>query len=72
MVPYFAIVVDAGNIVRGYILSMDHLLELFPNRKLASGWKMNKSYVERYSKDPEIKSFVFKTETTNWWGVKAV
>ncbi len=30
-VPYFPIVVDAGNTIRGFVLSMTHLLELFPN-----------------------------------------
>ncbi len=66
-VPYFAIVVDAGDVIRGYILSMAHLLRLFPKGKTASGWKMSKSYIERYSQDPEIKSFVLKTQTTKWW-----
>lgn len=66
-VPYFAIVVDAGNTVRGFIISMDHLLKLFPKGKKASGWKMRKKYLEQYSKDSQIKTFVFATETTRWW-----
>lgn len=36
-VPYFAIVVDAGETVRVFILSMAHLLQLFPKGKTASG-----------------------------------
>ncbi|MGA7564218.1 MAG: hypothetical protein WBW55_13510 [Desulfobaccales bacterium] len=70
-VPYFAIVVDAGNTIRGFILPMSHLLELFPRGRTASGWKMTKPYLEKYSRDPEIKSFVFKTDTTTWWGANA-
>ena len=65
--PYFAIVVDAGDAIRGYILSMEHLLKIHPKGKRASDWKMGKAYVDKYSKDKQIKSFVFKTETTNWW-----
>lgn len=65
-VPYFAVVIDAGNTIRGFILSMDHLLKLFP-QKTASYWKMGKKYLEQYSKDPKIKTFVFTTETTHWW-----
>lgn len=65
--PYFAFLIDAGNTIRGYILSMNHLLELCPKRKLAAGWKMRKKDIEKYVNDPQIKSFIFTTETTNWW-----
>jgi hypothetical protein len=66
-VPYFAIVVDAGDTVTGFILSMAHLLQLFPKGKTASGWKMSKPYLHKYSHDQQIRSFLFTTKTTNWW-----
>jgi len=66
-VSYFAIVVDAGDSIRGFILSTNHLLSIFPKRKLASGWKMTGQYLKRYSNDPEIKMFEFKTKTIKWW-----
>jgi len=66
-VPYFAVVVDAGDIVRGFIVSLNHLLDLFPKRKSASGWRMNNLYLDRYAMDPEIKSFEFNTRTIHWW-----
>jgi len=66
-VPYFAIVVDAEDTIRAFILPMAHLLELFPKGKTASGWKMTKRYLKKYAQDPEIKSFVYKTETEKWW-----
>jgi Holliday junction resolvase-like predicted endonuclease len=66
-VPYFAIVVDAGDTVRGFLLPMSHLLELFPKGKTAAGWKMTSQYLQKYSKDKQIKTFVFTTETMNWW-----
>jgi len=66
-VPYFAIVVDAGQIIRGFILPMSHLLTLFPKGKTASGWKMTEQYLKRYEDDPEIKMFEFETKTTKWW-----
>jgi Holliday junction resolvase-like predicted endonuclease len=65
--PYFAIVVDAGDTVRGFLLPMSHLLELFPKGKTAAGWKMSPQYLEKYSKDNQIKTFVFTTKTMNWW-----
>jgi len=66
-VSYFAIVVDAGDTIHGFILPMSRLLEIFPKGKTASGWKMTERYLKRYEKDPEIKMFEFKTKTTKWW-----
>lgn len=66
-VPYFAFVVDAGETIRAFIVSTNHLLEVFPIGKLASGWKMTKPYLEKYGKDPEVKSFTFTSATTRWW-----
>jgi Holliday junction resolvase-like predicted endonuclease len=65
--PYFAIIVDAGDTIRGFILSVKHLLALFPKGKTACGWKMTPPYQQRYEQDPEIKTFEFKTKTTRWW-----
>jgi Holliday junction resolvase-like predicted endonuclease len=66
-VPYFAIVVDGGDTIRGFILPMAHLLRLFPKGKTASGWKMSEAYLKQYVEDPQVKTFEFKTKTTNWW-----
>ncbi|OGP61549.1 MAG: hypothetical protein A2V67_20330 [Deltaproteobacteria bacterium RBG_13_61_14] len=66
-IPYFAIVVDAGDTIQGFLLPMKHLLELFPRGKTASGWKMRKSDLEKYRQDSEIRRFVFTTKTFNWW-----
>lgn len=66
-VPHFAIVVDAGDTIRAFILSMTHLLECFPKRKLAAGWKMTDDYLRRHAEDPAIMTFEFKTQTTRWW-----
>ena len=67
-VPHIAIVVDAGNTIRGFILSMEHLLELFPQGRNVTGWKMTDHYLRRYAEDPAIKTFEFETKnTTRWW-----
>lgn len=66
-VPYFAIVVDAGDTIKGFLLPMKRLLTYFPKGKTASGWKMSRQHLEKYSRDSEIKTFVFTTKTTNWW-----
>jgi len=67
-VPYFAIVVDAGDTLRGFILPMAHLLGMFPKGKTASGWKMTEPYIRKYAADPQIQTFEFQTKTTKWWG----
>ncbi len=46
---------------------MEHLLELFPNRKTGSFWKMGKRDLDALLHDPKIKSFTFTSETLNWW-----
>jgi Holliday junction resolvase-like predicted endonuclease len=67
-VPYFAIVVDADNTIRGFIHSMVHILEIFPMGKTAIGWKMTQRYLRQYAADPLIQTFEFHTKTTKWWG----
>lgn len=66
-VPYFAVVVDAGDAIRVFILAMKRLLELFPKGKTGTGWKMSERYRKQYAADGEIMTFEFKTNTTKWW-----
>ena len=66
--PCFAIVVDAGNTVQGFILPMARLLEIFPMGKTAAGWKMTRQYLKQYKDDPQIQTFEFQTKTAKWWG----
>ncbi|KPK74552.1 MAG: hypothetical protein AMJ79_13760 [Phycisphaerae bacterium SM23_30] len=66
-ISYFAIVVDAGEIIRGFIMPMSHLLKIAPGGKKVSSWKMTKSYLARYYQDPLIKSFELNTKTITWW-----
>jgi hypothetical protein len=62
-IPYFAIVVDAGERIRGYILSMDHLLKISPPTNQAAYWKMSTKHLEKYQNDSEIIIFEFHTST---------
>ena len=66
-VPYFAIVVDAGDTTRGFLLPMAHLLELFPITASGINWKMGERQVEQYLEDPSIKVFELRTRTRRWW-----
>ena len=66
-VPYFAIVIDAGSSIKGFILSMSHLLEIFPMGRAICAWKMTPKHLEKYYLNEKIKIFEFKTETKSWW-----
>lgn len=65
--PYFAIVIDAGTKIRGFLLPMEHLLTLHPITKTGTSWKMNEKYLNQYAKDPEVKAFELRTATPRWW-----
>jgi Holliday junction resolvase-like predicted endonuclease len=66
-VPYFAIVVDAASIIRVFITSMEHFLELFPLTSAGgSGWKMSDSYLAQYSSDPKVVAFELRADMKRW------
>ena len=71
-VPYFAIVVDAGEHIQGFILPMSRLLTLCPSTALGSYWKMSARFLQQCGEDPEIKCFEFQTRTVNWWAAAEV
>jgi hypothetical protein len=66
-VPYFAIVVDAADSIRGFILPMSRLLTLCPPRDRGSYWKMSPGFLKQCANDSEIRIFEFQTRTSNWW-----
>lgn len=66
-VPYFAIVSDEKDKIYVFILSMEHLLKLFPKREKICSWKMTYKYIEKYAQDKEIISFEFNYKNHNWW-----
>jgi Holliday junction resolvase-like predicted endonuclease len=71
-VPYFAIVIEAGPSIQGFIISMEHLLSLYPRTPSGVGWQMTAPYLRKYSDDSEIFVFEMKTETKRWWSQTVV
>jgi Holliday junction resolvase-like predicted endonuclease len=67
-VPYFAIVSDEKDKMYVFILSMKHLLKLFPKGEKICAWKMTDKHVEKYLIDKEIFVFEFNYKNHNWWG----
>ena len=66
-IPYFAIVVDEKDKIYVFVLSEEHLLQIFPKGKASCSWKMRDEYIQRYYADPEIKIFEFNYKTHSWW-----
>jgi Holliday junction resolvase-like predicted endonuclease len=64
--PYFAIVVDANDLIKVFITSKAHLFELFP-KKAGCYWKMSHSHLEQYSSDPQIMAFELQARRGCWW-----
>jgi Holliday junction resolvase-like predicted endonuclease len=65
--PYFAIVVDAADTIRVFLLSADRLCELRPMGKRVSSWPMRDKDIDKYACDPTIKSFSFRSDIGHWW-----
>ncbi len=65
-IPYFAIVVDAGNKITAFILSMENLLRITKGKKTYN-WKMTPKHIEEYYNDPNIVIVEFHYETKRWF-----
>jgi hypothetical protein len=66
-VPYFAIVVDAADSIRVFIIPKQRLLAIFPKGKRGTGWYLSPRSLRQYSAFSDIKTFEFSTKTTRWW-----
>jgi Holliday junction resolvase-like predicted endonuclease len=67
--PYIAVVVDAKDTIRVFIVSKEHLLALYPEfpQKANCYWKMSPTDLEKYDKDEDVKAFELKTKDGHWW-----
>ncbi|MFH1941444.1 MAG: hypothetical protein ABIL68_05015 [bacterium] len=66
-VPYFAVVVDAAEVIRVFLLRMDHLLKICPVKQRGAYWKVSGKHLDQYMNDPEVKIFELCTSTKSWW-----
>lgn len=66
-IPYFVIVVDEDDEIKMFLLSMEHLLKLYPKKEKTVGWKMTKKHIEVYKRDRNIQKVIFKHATLDWW-----
>ena len=66
-IPYLALVIDEGEKIYCFILSMEKLLKMFPKGRTSVAWKMDKKHLGDYYKDSEVKIFEFSHKTHSWW-----
>lgn len=61
-IPYFAVVVDTGQTIFAFLLSMDHLIKISPPTDRNCYWRMNPKDLAQYEQDPEISIFKFQSD----------
>lgn len=65
--PHFALVVDAGDRIRIFLLSLRHLQKLFPGGRKVSAWQMSDAFLKKYYADPKIAIFELATSGQKWF-----
>jgi hypothetical protein len=66
-VPYVALVIDAGEKLRVFLLSLRHLQKLVPGGRKVSAWQMSETFLRKYYSDPNIKVFEFSAHSQKWF-----
>ena len=66
-VPYIALVIDGGEKIRVFLISLCHLQKLFPGGLKVSAWQMSEQFLKKYYADPEIKIFEFSAHAQKWF-----
>jgi hypothetical protein len=65
--PYLALVIDAGDRIRIFLLSLHHVQKLFPGGRKVSAWQMSEAFVKKYYADPKIAIFELATRGEKWF-----
>ena len=67
-IPYLAVVVDGGNLIRCFICSFRTLYTHYPAARHRNiGWRMSEKAVTQYYEDRDIKIIEFVASTKRWW-----
>jgi len=66
--PFLAIVVDAADRIRCFILPFETFYELYPEAKNHNvNWSMRESMRTKYDGIPAVKRFELTATTGQWW-----
>lgn len=65
--PYLALVVDAGTMIRCFVLPLKALYRLYPSaKKRTVSWQMTEKAINTYYQRPDIRIFEFMSDTKRW------
>jgi Holliday junction resolvase-like predicted endonuclease len=66
-VPYYAFVVDGDDVIRGFLVSLTHLLEIARERPDGDwDWLMARRNLSAYQTDSKVLRFELRTEACSW------
>jgi len=66
--PYLAVVVDALDLIRCFVMPFATFYELYPRAKRNNvNWSMRKKRCAKYDDTPDVKQFDFTSATRQWW-----
>jgi hypothetical protein len=67
LIPFAGIVVDGGNVIRCFLLSLDRLETIATGKKGGQRyWLMSSSRLDEYRADPEIRWFELELTKSHW------
>lgn len=66
--PYYAIVVDGADIIRCFLVSLEHLEQIAGGSKDGKMryWQMSEPSLATYEDDPLVQRFELRTEVCSW------
>jgi hypothetical protein len=67
-VPYYAIVVDGGRVIRCHLVSLEHLGEVAGKSQVRPMWYwgMSDRHLAKYREDRAVRRFELQVDTCNW------
>jgi hypothetical protein len=69
--PYFAIVIEAGEMIQVFITPVSRALHYRPRTKAGSSWKMSAHFQKLYKDDKKVMMFELKIKDVRWWTSKS-
>ena len=65
--PYYALVVDAADKIRMFIVSKERLIKIAPPGRTNMYWGMTRKHLEQYKTDPQIRYVELTISGESWW-----
>ena len=67
-IPWFAVLVDSGDVTRLFMTSYEHMAELFPPSETRISFKVNDKWLNNHRNDDQMIFYETKNKVINWWG----